>query len=248
MYLDSATFMLIALTVVCAYLVFGITGFGAAMVAVPVLAHVLPLSTVVPMILLTDLLATLAVGIRQRHRLDRQELLRLMPPMCLGVMVGVLALSHLSAQTLLLTLGLFVFGHSAWSLWGRHFAHQRIASGWAYLAGTLGGVFGAAFGTGGPIYTIYLIRRIEDVEILRATMAVVILISAVVRLVVFGVSGLLLDERLHTLALSLMPFCLIGVIVGSKVRHLLPPQRLRQVMLQFLLVGGASVIYRSQVI
>ncbi len=240
--------MLIALTVVCAYLVFGITGFGAAMVAVPVLAHVLPLSTVVPMILLTDLVATLAVGVRQRRHLDRQELLRLMPPMCLGVLIGVIALSHLSAQTLLLALGLFVVGHSAWSLGGGNASHQRIASGWAYLAGTLGGVFGAAFGTGGPIYTVYLIRRIADTETLRATMAVVILISALVRLLVFGVSGLLLDERLHILAAALVPFCLIGVIVGSKVRHTLSPQRLRRTMLQFLLVGGASVIYRSQVI
>lgn len=218
------------------------------MMAVPVLVHVLPLSTVVPMILMTDLVATVAVGLRQRHQLDRQELLRLMLPMLLGVCIGVKALSHLPASILLLSLGLFVVAHSVWALWGQGAPVHRIASGWAYVAGTLGGVFGAAFGTGGPVYTVYLMRRIETAETLRATMAVVILMSAVLRLSVFAASGMLLDPQLHMLALGLVPFCMLGVVLGSKARKRLSPVRLRRAMLQLLLLGGASVIYRALVI
>ena len=238
---------MIALTVVVAYSVFGITGFGAAMMAVPVLVHVLPLSTVVPMILMNDLVATLAVGLRERHRLDRAELLRLVLPMLLGVCIGVKALSLLPASILLMALGLFVVAHSIWGLWGQRAPAQRIAAGWAYVAGTLGGVFGAAFGTGGPVYTVYLMRRIDAAETLRATMAVVILMSAVLRLSVFGATGMLLDPQLHMLALGLVPFCLLGVWMGSKARKHLSPVRLRRSMLQLLPFGGASVIYRAWV-
>lgn len=226
-------------------MVFGITGFGAAIMAVPVLVHVLPLSTAVPMILMTDLVATLAVGLRQRHEIDRGELLRLMLPMLLGVSMGVQALSLLPASVLLLSLGLFVVAHSVWGLWGQSAFTHRIGSGWAYVAGTLGGVFGAAFGTGGPVYMVYLMRRIENAETLRATMAVVVFISAVLRLSAFAVSGMLVDAQLHMLALGMVPFCMIGVVLGSKMRKRLSPVRLKRTMLQLLLVSGASVIYRA---
>ena len=41
----------VALTVLLAYSVFGLTGFGANVVALPLLAHVLPLKFAVPMLL-----------------------------------------------------------------------------------------------------------------------------------------------------------------------------------------------------
>lgn len=246
MVFDSYAPFLIAFTIVCAYLVFGITGFGAAIVAVPFLSHVLPLTTAVPMVLLTDLLATLIVGTKQWQLVDRRELLRLLPPMVLGVLFGVTGLHYLPPYFLLLALGLFVTANSVWGLWGNQASHQHLASYWVYPAGTVGGMFGAAFGTGGPIYFIYLVRRIEATEMLRATMAVVILLSALVRLFVFGASGLLEDEQLHQLVLIAIPFCLIGVFAGSKLRHRLNPPRIRKIMLQLMLFGGLSVIYKSQ--
>ena len=42
----------IALAVAAGYTVFGLTGFGSAVVAVPILAHVLPLQVAVPLMLL----------------------------------------------------------------------------------------------------------------------------------------------------------------------------------------------------
>jgi uncharacterized membrane protein YfcA len=116
------------------------------------------------------------------------------------------------------------------------------------VAGTLGGIFGAAFGTGGPIYTIYLMRRISDAEVLRTTMAVVIFISGILRLVVFGVFGVYANDDLYMLALILVPFCLLGVLIGSKLRYKISHQSLRKLMLQLLLIGGISVIFRSQMI
>ena len=38
----------------CAYFIRGITGFGSGLIAIPLLAHFLPLSFVVPMVLVTD--------------------------------------------------------------------------------------------------------------------------------------------------------------------------------------------------
>ena len=242
---DWGTFALFAITIACAYSVFGITGFGAAMVAVPVSAHLLPLTIVVPTILLTDLVATLTVGAKNWRQLDMSELVRISPPMLLGIAIGVMALHRLPPNGILLALGIFVVMHSMWGLFKKD-THLRIISyKWVYLAGSVGGIFGAAFGTGGPIYTIYLMRRIRDTEVLRATMAVVILISALLRLLVFGMAGFYSNNNLYLLAICLIPFCLCGVLIGSKLRHKISHHHLKKLMLQLLLLGGISVIFRA---
>ena len=53
-------------------------------------------------------------------------------------------------------------------------------------AGMAGGVFTALYGSGGPIYTVYLARRLGDANRLRATIAVLIFCTAWARLALFS--------------------------------------------------------------
>ena len=79
----SADLIALAAPVVfTAYVVFGMTGFGAAMVAVPILAQFLPLSFAVPLVVLFDLACTALVGGRNWRQVSRVELARLFPGCC----------------------------------------------------------------------------------------------------------------------------------------------------------------------
>ena len=60
-----------ALIVALAYVVYGLTGFGASIVAIPLLAHIFPLRFAVPMMLLFDLGAGLLLGWRHHRIVDR---------------------------------------------------------------------------------------------------------------------------------------------------------------------------------
>lgn len=228
-----------------AYTVFGMTGFGATFVAMPLLVQFQPLASAVPMMLLLDLLATSTVGGRNWRAVEKPELLRLAPAMLGGIVLGAAALSLLEPRPLLMCLGVFVCANALWSLRSADVPVKDIAPRWAIPAGALGGVFSAAFGTGGPIYTVYLARRLRDVGVFRATIAAVILASAVLRLTVFGVAGLLSDRALLVTAAALAPFCFLGVFAGSALRHKLAPERMRQLMLIVLLFGGVAVIARA---
>jgi uncharacterized membrane protein YfcA len=46
---DWTTIAIVLPTLVVAYIIFGIAGFGTALVAAPVLAHALPIASVVPL-------------------------------------------------------------------------------------------------------------------------------------------------------------------------------------------------------
>ena len=66
MSLPLETFALAALIVTGAYVIFGLTGFGSTVVAVPLLALVLPLKFAVPLMMMLDLAATFLLGARIR--------------------------------------------------------------------------------------------------------------------------------------------------------------------------------------
>src|SRR3954467_9995372 len=159
--LPLVTVVTAALAVTLAYTVFGLTGFGAAIVGVPLLAHFVPIRFAVPMMLVFDLCAGLLLGLKNRRDVDGRELLRLAPFVAIGMVLGVTALVRAPERWLLGVLGAFVFLYACWSLLNRS-APRPIAAGWAAPAGAAGGIFTALYGSGGPIYTVYLARRLGD--------------------------------------------------------------------------------------
>lgn len=227
--------------VALAYAVFGFSGFGANLVALPLLAQLVGLRMAVPLLLMLDLVATSLLSSRNRSSIDAPVLRRLVPPLLLGMALG-LPVLHLSAERwLLVVLGLFVGGLALWNLLGQA-AHRSISPRWAWPAGLAGGVFSTLFGTGGPIYMLYLTGSIADLGRLRATMGAVILGSALVRLVLFTGSGLLAQRGLLPLAAALAPCAFVGYWGGSRLHHRLPQAQVRRGIWLLLLASGASLL------
>ena len=64
--------------IVVAYTVFGLSGFGATAISVPILAHFLPVSYLVPLVALLDMVSSSLIGIRHREQVSKEELKRLL--------------------------------------------------------------------------------------------------------------------------------------------------------------------------
>jgi hypothetical protein len=75
-----------------AYTVFGFGGFGANLVALPILAHVMTIRFAVPMLLVLDLASATLMGVKNRPLIDRGELKRLVPTLLLGMLLGLVVL------------------------------------------------------------------------------------------------------------------------------------------------------------
>lgn len=237
---------LAAPVVFIAYVVFGMTGFGAAMVAVPILAQFMPLSFAVPLVVLFDLACTALVSSRNWRQVSRVELARLFPWMLLGIFLGVTLLRNAGARWPLIVLGCFVLTVCARGLKGGRGASQEpLPTPWALPFGVFGGVFSALFGTGGPIYTIYLSRRIAALDAFRATISVVILASGVVRAGAFAAAGLYTQPAMLKSAALLLPVALAGLYAGSRLRTRVAPTRLQRFIFLLLAVAGAGAIYRG---
>jgi uncharacterized protein len=75
--------------IAAAYFVFGISGFGSGLVAIPVLTYLWPLQFVLPIMVLLDFVASLALGTRERRHSDWREIAYLTPTTFLGLLTGV---------------------------------------------------------------------------------------------------------------------------------------------------------------
>lgn len=232
------TLLAAAAAVVLAYTVYGLTGFGASIVAIPLLAQFLPLRFAVPMMLLFDLVAGLLLGLKNRRNVDKRELLRLVPFLLVGMVAGVYLLARAPERWLLAVLGAFALLYASWNLLKKQ-TTAPVAPGWAVPAGLFGGVFTAMYGTGGPIYASYLARRVTDKDVLRASVAALIFGAGWLRLAMFTASGFYTQQGLLVLAATLLPAAVVGYLIGSRLHaRLSGPQAFKAV---WLLVSAAGV-------
>ena len=227
-----------------AYFIRGISGFGSGLIAVPLLAHFLPLTFVVPVILVTDFLASLALGTHTRKHARWDEVKPLLPFSILGVLAGTTLLVSLPKAPLLATLGVFVLLFGARSVLNLH-GTRTVSRRWAMPAGLVGGAIGALFGTGGPPYVIYLNHRLHDKGELRATFSGLFLIEGGLRIIVFLVAGLLLDPELLLAILAVLPLEALGLFLGNRVHIGLSAAQMQRILGILLLVSGTSLLWRA---
>lgn len=238
------TLLSAALIVTIAYTVYGLTGFGASIIAIPLLAHFFPLRFAVPLILVFDLFAGLLLGLKSSKHLDRKELVRLLPFLLIGMAAGVTLLVHASERWLLTILGTFVLSYASWSLLSKA-VPAPVSTRWAVPAGMIGGAFTALYGTGGPIYMIYLARRLPDKTVIRATIGVLIFGTALIRLALFSGSGFYTQPGLLPLAFALLPCALLGYLAGSHLHAHMSTQRVVQAVWLLLIVASSSLLWRG---
>ncbi|BAP41246.1 integral membrane protein, PF01925 family [Pseudomonas sp. StFLB209] len=233
----------IELTVVGAYVVFGIAGFGTALVAGPVLIHFMPLSRIIPLLVVLDFIAALGNLLPARRSVVKGELLRLLPCMAVGCTLGVLFLLNLKSDVLLLLMGLFVTAYALYSLMVK-VRPTQLAAGWAVPMGTVGGLFGALFGSGGFLYAIYLNARLTSKEQARATQGALISCSTVVRLGLFVIAGVYAELSLLVLAVCLLPAMLIGSWIGRGITMKLSREAFVRLITWLVLISGIALLVR----
>jgi uncharacterized membrane protein YfcA len=225
-------------------LVFGITGFGAALVTIPLATHLVPLKFALALFVLADLAAALSVGLENPKNAVRAEWTRLVPMIVAGTACGVTLLVNLPRAAGMLLLGLFVLWFGIFNLVRRP-GGRIISSRWAWLAGFAGGITSTVFGAGGPPYAIYLSQRGLTKEQFRATLGFATLTSISLRLVAFVLTGLLLDVEIWLKALAVVPACLLGIWVARKIFLRISRDALMRAVALLLLATGISLISRA---
>ncbi len=243
--MDTVEFLLAGSAILLAYLVRGVTGFGSALIAVPLLAQFVPLVLVVPWISVMDLFAALALtrsGIKgEQVRWD--EIGWLLPAAAAGIFCGIRLLVRLERGPMLLALGLLVLAFGLRQLLGLH-GERRVSRWWALPAGVLGGGIGAVFSTGGPPFVIYLSHRLRDKSEMRSTLSGLFLIEGSMRVIGLGIAGLLFQPEIGWYLLAGTPLMAAGLWAGHHVHLGLTRQQMGMAVGAVLIGTGGSLLWR----
>lgn len=227
-----------------AYIILGISGFGSALVTIPLLVHFLPLQTVVPLIVFVDFLATATTGLRFREDVETAELKMVIPPMIVGILSGVTLLATLPKQATVILLGGFITGYGVYRLVVKP-SNRSLARWWGIPTGLFGGLVGGLFGVGGPIYAAYMAARIPDHARMRATLSAIFSCSTGLRLLVFLLSGLLLQAEVWWGVLLLLPSMVIGLAIGHRLQARLSRGQVGGFISVLLIASGASLLWKA---
>jgi hypothetical protein len=236
--------LLAGIIVAFAYTAFGLTGFGSTVIALPLLAHFFALKFAVPLLMLLDIAAFLLFGARVRERIQYREIGWLVPFILVGMAAGLTLLIEVAEHKLLLVLGIFLLLYAGYGL-SRRGPPARLSRAWGVPVGLAGGAFSALFGTGGVLFALYNAGRIGDKDALRATNAAMIVLSSLVRVVLFGAAGLLTQDGLLATALLLLPALLGGAWLGTRLHASVPAAAVVKAVYALLVLAGLLLLARS---
>lgn len=231
------------LIVLLAYLIFGVSGFGSTLIAVPLLAHILPLTFVIPMVVVLDCAGAFSMGFKLRADVWKEEFLPMLPFLLVGLLAGALVLLNLPTQWLFTGLGFFVVIFGAYYLIDKK--SMVHLPRWACAPiGLIAGTTSSAFGVGGPLYVFFFTARGATPEQVRATVPAVFSFTTVARIAIFAGVGLFnLDVLLA--AAALLPIMALGMWCGHRLHGRLSRDQAIRFIGGLLLLSGISLLVRA---
>jgi uncharacterized protein len=229
------------LVVLVGYIVLGLTGMGSALVVVPLLAQHWPLPEVVTLAILLDIPASLLHGGLNLKHVRWHELLRLLPGMALGTLTGLWLVGQLDRKWPLFFLGLYVVVVAVRALRPdgvKHSVHPR----WGPIWGWLAGVIEVMFATSGPVFAAWLQWRVLDVQSLRATVPVLLVLVGLMAVATLLSGGQTEWAVLAPRWLHALPVALAGVLIGNRLARHIPLPTMKRVLSTLLVISGLSLM------
>ena len=223
-----------------------VLGFGATIIALSLGAHLYPLSTLLPVLVILALAQSAwLVGRWRRHIRWRLLLVRILPAAAAGTALGIAMRSLADERLLVAVLGSFV---SAVSLAEIAMIIRKRTSG-AALPSWLGipilaagGVFHGLFATGGPLVVYFASREIDDPPAFRATLSTLWLGLNTALAASLAWSGQADASSLRTAGLVL-PGLVAGIAIGSRIR--LEALAFKVCVYALLLASGLALVTRA---
>jgi uncharacterized membrane protein YfcA len=233
-----------ALVIVVAYTLRGATGFGAGVVAIPLLVLVLPLRAVIPVMTTLGIVASFGQTAREFRHVEWRGVRGLLLPTLAGWAAGLWLFKALHPEMLRTALALFIIAYALWSLAPRK-AVLRAPRAWiAPLAGASGGMVSTLFGgMAGPMFVVYLNALDLDKARFRATMSAILFLLALLRAGGYGGLGFY-DTRVFALLALLAPMMVLGMVLGERVFHGLEESLFKRVVAALLVASGVALLFK----
>jgi len=221
----------------------GLSGFGAILLAIPLLATFLDIKRVIPLTAMTGLATTILLLIQLRRSLQWKKIVPFLLGCLPGIPIGVVFLKKVDKGTVEMVLGALLICYSVYSFSTRK-PLKGTTKAWAYVLGFIGGCLGGAFSASGPAVIVYTSLQGWSKDRLKAGIQGIFFVSGSLVVLFYILNGLVTLTVLKYFGVSL-PALFLGTFVGSLFYGRIDDVQFRKVMFILLGLMGAFMIYRS---
>jgi len=217
-----------------------IIGFGGALIALPFLLFVMPLSEAVSYLSIFYLISAPIYVYKEWKHIDINLIKKIALSSFLGVLVGIIVLVYGKPLVLKQALGIFIILFVLNSL--RVKKKSVLFKKLKHFFGFLGGFFSGVFSTGGPLYVMIVQNETTDVKTFRATMFAALGLVTLMRVPILVVSGVMTMNQVYN-SLYVLPFFILALFLGKKIYLKLDEALVKKIILVLLFASGVMLAF-----
>ncbi|MEO8341109.1 MAG: sulfite exporter TauE/SafE family protein, partial [Nitrospirota bacterium] len=225
----------VLLVLFIATLVRSALGFGEALIAVPLLALVMPVGIAAPLAVLVSITIAFLILLQDWRLVYMRDAGWLVLSTLLGIPLGLLLLRSASESVVKTILAVTIIAFSAYSLTGRQ-TRELTDDRFAWFFGFHAGVLGGAYGMNGPPLAMYGALRRWSPERFRATLQGYFLPASVAGMAGYSFAGLWTPEVNHFYLVAL-PGVVIATFLGRSLNRRIHPLR----FISYVYVGLTAI-------
>jgi uncharacterized membrane protein YfcA len=229
-------YLLAGLAIFAAHVVSSVSGFGANIVALPLLAMVVGIDSGKAAVIILSTLMYSALTVRWWRRVAWKELLVIVIVTGSGLVLGMRFFELLPAHASIITLGVFVASVGLQGLIKPDLL-RAVPDFIAKVMLFAGGIVHGAFTVGGPLMVIYCHRAIPDKSRFRSTLGLMWVILNISLMIGWTLQHQWPAGTLH-LTLVGLPFTAVGMMIGERIHHRVHPRHFQIWVNTLLIVTG----------
>lgn len=215
-------------------------GFGEALIAMPLLAFVVPLTVAAPLIAMISMTNAVLILVKEWRHLSFRETAALIASALVGVPIGIWVLENGDESVVKCLLATVVLGFSGWSLW-RPDAFSLKSDRTAPLFGIVAGILGGAYNTAGPPLVMFGTLRRWPPREFRANLQSYFLLGGTSVLGMHWFSGTITSTVVSLFGMCL-PLIFLAAVIGRRIAERVPAQRFTRYVHVGLLGIGTMLI------
>lgn len=228
------------LIVLIASIAQGLTGFGFALIAVPLLSLVLPFNQIVPIVVGLSLVSNLVMIWRLYKHVELKKIWLLIVFGFIGIPIGGYLLLVSDGVILKISVGLLILGFAILLLRRVTFPIRN-----EYLAyptvGLLSGILNGSISASGPPLVLFLANQGKDQQVFKANLAFYSIFLNLSTIAVFYFNGTL-DRAVASIIVQLLVIMIAGTGMGMAMARRIDQQMFRKLVIYLLIASSVSMI------
>ncbi|URZ03904.1 sulfite exporter TauE/SafE family protein [Clostridium felsineum] len=215
----------------------GITGFGFALIAVPLLSFFIPeLRNITPIIVIYSLLTNIIILYKSRRYIDLKKVIYLVIFAIIATPIGTYMLIYVNVTVSKIIIGL-VITITAFAMLKNFkikLKNKKISYG---IVGILSGILNGSTGLSGPPIVLFLTNQNVDKNVFRANLTFFGLATNIFTIILFYLEGIINISVIH-FTLLYFPALIIGVLIGIVVSTKINERIFRNITIYLIILLG----------